>query len=78
MSNQTPSIADQFVQAMTLIELNFPRFDPQDPHRHMFRKLRDEADRALINGINQAARMAHLAEQLRDQLDAAQAQAKGE
>lgn len=78
MSNQTPSIADQFVQAMTLIERNFPRFDLQDPHRHMFRSLRDEADRALVNGINQAARMAHLAEELRDQLDAAQAQAKGE
>lgn len=78
MNSQTPSIADDFVQTMALIEKSFPRYDLKDPHRHMFRSLRDEADRALVNGINQAARMAHLAEQLRDHLDAAQAQAKGE
>lgn len=78
MNSQTPSIADDFVQTMALIEKSFSRYDLKDPHRHMFRSLRDEADRALVNGINQAARMAHLAEQLRDQLDAAQAQAKGE
>lgn len=70
--DKPPSIADQFVQVMTLIEQHFPRFDLKDPHRHMFRSLRDEADRALVNGINQAARMAYLAEQLRDKLDAAQ------
>lgn len=69
MNSQTPSIADDFVQTMALIEKSFPRYDLKDPHRHVFRTLREEADKAMRDGIARAARMAIVAEQIRLELE---------
>jgi hypothetical protein len=63
---------------MALIERSFPRYDLDDPHRHLFRNLRDEADKALRHGIAQATRMAIVAEQLRRDLNNARTDAGGE